>query len=453
MHTRGMILMDVMVAFAMSVALIIAISDMSMSARSIFERAHIRSGIVHDYLISSSSSITVASKPFGNDLVENDISIQSKANDGSQNSDKEEVTFAKVEIASGTSPSDFIGTPFCSVDFLDPYPIGSYVSKQTETPTSVHINPIQLLTNGVNVLFTDIQVRDGIAYITSDTPNSSDPDLLVFDIHDHAHGQLLASINTGIGLISMALVGKKVYAASPSSVGQLHTLFIASPSSIESYARYKLPLPQSSTTPTLGSSIFFNNGLIYLGTEKWDGDELNIIDVLSSTSPVKIGGFEAGTKIQDINVSGNTAYVADSDQLQLRQINITDKTHPVLSQGFSPSGWSRQNGEVADVFENNVTFGRTTGGFDIVNDHELFVFNPDHSINIPGGIYGIVRDRRHIYVITHELGKEFQIFDQLLSTSAQMSFGLPAIPVAMTCDGDHIYIISNTSTLYDISFK
>jgi hypothetical protein len=212
----------------------------------------------------------------------------------------------------------------------------------------------------------------------------------------------------------------------------------------------------------LASSIFYKNNKVYLGTEKWSGEEFNIIDVSDVINPVKIGGLEIGSKVNDIYVDGNIAYVASSDQFQLRVVDIKNPNNPTVLNTFSPSGWQRQEGKTISLFEQSLNFGRTSGGFNFISDHEAFSWlanssttldNP-FSIDVPSGVYGIVRDRDRIYLATRQVDRELQIFDTQLSASTSSAYSLPIQPQAMTCDGDHLYILAHTApVIYKISLN
>jgi hypothetical protein len=261
------------------------------------------------------------------------------------------------------------------------------------------------------------------------------------------------------------LASNYIFAAETSRVAQLQVIGIQSLANLSVVANYKLPLPIASATPPLGSSIFYDKHLVYLGTEKWDGDEFSIIDVSDPLRPVKLGGIETGSKINSIYVRNAVAYVAASDSNQLRVIDVHDSAHPFIVDSFSPSGWERQEGKSLSYFEDRLNFGRTSGGFNIKQDQELFTWGsttrarvdgisqPDNSQDVSGGIYGIVTDRSYLYAISHDVGRELSVNDFNLSTSTARRFSLPHQPSAMTCDGSSIYILAtDTPVMYSVTF-
>src|SRR4051812_6257523 len=101
-------------------------------------------------------------------------------------------------------------------------------------------------------------------------------------------------------------------------------------------------------------------------------------------------------------------------------MKILDISNPgainIASQ-FSPSGWETQVGKTISFFEGNITLGRTTGGFNVTKNHELFAFSSTSdqttSRDVAGGVYGIL-DRNNFYIATKSPGHEFQIWDESL---------------------------------------
>jgi hypothetical protein len=349
------------------------------------------------------------------------------------------------------------------VDFFGKNVVGSYQSVNIN-PISISITPIMLPINPLLPL-TDLQVRNGIAYVSDDSSTASDPDIFIVDVKDKNNPKVLSSINTGPGIATFAIAGMRIYAAAASVAAQLHIIRMDSLSSLALESKYKLSPPYATATEPIASAIFFDKNKIYLGTEKWDGDEFSVIDISNPTVPIKIGGLETGSKINGIFVRDNLAYIADSDEKQLRIVDVSQPAMPMLTDSFSPSGWSRQEGKRVSSFEGALDFGRTSGGYNITSDYEAFewasassslsmITSPSHSVDIPGGVYGIVTDRSHIYLATRQVNKEFQIFDRSLSTTTALAYSLPVAPQTLTCDGDHLYILAATApVIYEISFN
>ena len=451
----GIILIDIILALTLATIFIAVMTTESMSARILFDHTHDRKISLESF--ESNQDIEWGnSRPFGNDLIQHDS-----------------FGFTKVSLPNGTNFNENITTPLCSVDFLNHQIVGSY---GFGTTSKVKIVPISLPINS-SLPLTDFQIRDGVAYVSTDSSVASDPDLLVIDFKDINNPKLLSSINTGPGISSISLADNYIYAAVPSTAGQLQIIRLehqnstdnSGPTRLVLESKFKIPLPLASTTPTKASSVFYYKDRIYLGTEKWDGDELSVIDITNTSNPLKIGGFETDGKIKDIFINKDVAYIAGADLQQLRILNVSNPASPFLINSFSPSGSTRQEGNTVSTFEGSLNFGRTSGGFNIAADPEFFGFNLASSSNlgqfssydsldIPGGVYGIVEDRSHIFLATRQLNKEFQIYDistsTFLATSTATLYSLPVAPQKMTCDGDHLYILSATApVIYEISFN
>jgi hypothetical protein len=449
---RGIVIVDAMVGIALSALFVSLIAYSTMSARQIRDRAAQKQSLASSFLAheadfaglmpgeSRSRSYTDASnileisaqaRWYGNDMIETDMSASSSGR---------AISFESFRSRSGALGDDFAGTPFCSADH------GEIAS----------ITPI-ILPIDASLPLTDIAVRDGVAYVSADSAHSSDPDLLVFDISDPKKPALMSVIDTGPGIRAIAIAGKYIYAAAASTAAQLHVIQLASLAAPTLLAKYKLPLPEASTSPPSGTAVFYDAGGVYLGTDKWDGQELSVIDAHDASKPMKTSGYETGSRVNAIYVRQGTAYVAASDQYQLRILDVHGGS-PILLHSLDPSGWQRQQGQAVVSFEDDVGFGRTAGGFDIQTDKELFMW-PNGTTspleeNIPGGIYGLVMGRSNILAITHGTDKELAIFSRDLSSSTARYYPLPVLPQAITCDLDRVYILAKTApVIYEIAFS
>jgi hypothetical protein len=482
---RGLLLVDILIAIALSALLIVAVIQLADSSREMYEFAKEKNRLIHIYeyyadqfegmmpyqsrsyivepnnpyyLHVGTTSVSAYTYWYGNDRTQTDIIVSSGRNN---------IRFSVV-AADPLHIPDSVGTPLCLPNLTQHKVVGSHefdIGSQPNAQTiQAIIRPI-LIPVDPTIPLTSFQIRNGIAYLSSDSARQSDPDILIVDFRNTLSPSLLSGINTGPGISSIALASNYIFAAVTSRVAQLQVIGIQSLANLSVVANYKLPLPIASATPPLGSSIFYDKHLVYLGTEKWDGDEFSIIDVSDPLRPVKLGGIETGSKINSIYVRNAVAYVAASDSNQLRVIDVHDSAHPFIVDSFSPSGWERQEGKSLSYFEDRLNFGRTSGGFNIKQDQELFTWGsttrarvdgisqPDNSQDVSGGIYGIVTDRSYLYAISHDVGRELSVNDFNLSTSTARRFSLPHQPSAMTCDGSSIYILAtDTPVMYSVTF-
>ena len=453
-----MILVDILLAFSLASVFAALIFESSVTLRSVFEQARERNVLMDVYeahkdyfvdmvpyesrtlvvpLASSTVEIRGTAGWYGNDRVEAEIGIGEK------------VGFNSVRNYPVLSDSgvDTKGTPVCSVDFTRQ---GTLAITQITLP----IDPLLPL--------IDLEVRNSIAYISTDSTRASDPDIIVADITDAAHPLLLASLNTGPGIAAISVVGNRIFTAAASTAAQIHVIYIDSLESIFLERKYTLPLPSTTTPPTMGSSIFYNDNHIYVGTEKWDGAEFIIFNASDPAHLVQQGSFEVGSKVTDIFVRNGIAYITTAAQQQLILVDVSDTLHPRVLNSFSPTGWSRQEGKRVSFFEDRLVLGRTSGGFDIKTDHELFSWATSSvqdlasttSFNSPGGVYSSVVDRSGMYVITRGAGKELQRFGPDISQGPTTSYSLPVAPQTLVCDNERLYVLANSApVIYEISFK
>ncbi len=439
-YDRGIILTDILLAISLSAVFVFLLSDSTVQATSLFERSHERSVLLDMFESGQPGSIYYEDIPFGNERVETVMTVGSTTS----------ISFSSVRSMSYESSRDLSSQSICSVDF----------AHITDSGITFKVKPIILPIDPLLPL-TDIEVRGNVVYVSIDSAIAADPDLLVFDITDRDHVVMKSSINTGPGLPSFVLVGDIIYAAAASTAFQLHIIDTNSSHVLSLVNRYRIPLPYATATPTFGSAIFFSNDLLYFGTEKWAGEEFVLLDVSDRIHPVKLGGLDIDTKINDIWVKDSHAYIAASDDKQLRLIDVSHRSAPQMVNHASPSGWERQEGKAISVFENSLSLGRTSGGFDITKDHELFSWPVDatttlvypYSANIRGGVYGIVADRERLYVVTREPNKELRITNYDLSTTTDTYYSLPVAPQTIACHGDSLYLLAHTApVIYEVTF-
>ena len=296
---------------------------------------------------------------------------------------------------------------------------------------------------------TDVKVKNSIAYLTSDSSTLSQPDFFIVDAHNPESPGIISSLQTGPGLSAITVAGPYAYVANTSSLSQLQIIDMSDRMHPFILSQIKIPLPTASTTAPIASSIFYKNGFVYLGTNKWNGPELSIVDVSNPLSPVIVGNFETNTLINDIYINKNTVYLATSDSIQMRVLDISDKTNPISVFSFSPSGRQTQEGKALEYFEQRLGLGRTVGGFNNVSNHEAFIFatssNTDFvSSDISGGVYGLLFRFPNIFLLSHSPGHEFQVFSSTLQTKIfDMSLG--SEPVKMACDWSNLFFATGNS--------
>ena len=450
-----MMLVDVMVALSVCALFMAIIVESSLDSRVAFERARERSALLDTFVqyqpeidllgrggTYDAHGIKVNAHRYGNERIETDISITSS-------STHQSVDFIQIKNNPSYDALHLSGTPICAVDMTQK-------SSYTIVTTPI-ILPIP-----ATIPLSHIQVRNTTVYISTDSNTYSDPDFYTIDIHDPAHSVMLSSLQTGPGLSSFVISGNHIFASATSNAGQLHGLTFNSQGIPTFSYSYKIPLPYATATAPYARSIFIQGNTVFLGTDKWDGQEFVALDISDPLRATFLGGLEIGSEVKDIYVRDGTAYLATAGQQQFISVDVSDPSHMSLVGSLSPSGSSRQEGNAISLFEEIFNVGRTSGGFNIIQDPELFEWNASstsisptifsekyQSLDISGGVYGIVRDRTHTFVATRMSGKELQIFGTSLSTSTMQTYALPASPEYMTCDGHSLYVLAHgTPILY-----
>ena len=370
-------------------------------------------------------------------------------------------TTTEIILPQHISASDL---PICSDNLLassSTTTAAPHESTSSNQYASFTINQISL---PISQTVTDIEVRNNTVYASTDSSVTSDSDIYIFDITSRSAPQTVSSLNTGPGTSGISIVGRNLFAAAASTAYQLHIIDISNRSAPVILTRYKIPPPYATATMPLATAIAYSDigsttgkSYILIGTEKWDGNELNVIDVTDLLNPVWVSSIELGSKVNSIHVYRDIAYVTSAGPNQLVKINISDPFHPYITNTFSPSGWSRQEGKTVNIYDDHLAFGRTSGGYDIATDHEYFIWPNDipsttnaSSTNISSGVYGIIQDASHAFVLTRQPGRELMVFSSKTANIIASS-SIPLTPRSMTCDFNRFYISAlNAPIIYEL---
>ncbi len=296
---------------------------------------------------------------------------------------------------------------------------------------------------GAGIKATGIDVKNNLAYISADSSTQSKADFFIVDVSNTSHPQILSSISTGPGLGAVKVFGNYAYVANFSEVSQLQIINISDP--LHPFLAYSFNTGSSSK----GVSLNYSRHKIYLGTEISVFWEFYIIDVLNPLSPVTLGSFETGTKINAIAVFNNLAYLATPNQQQVRVLNVSDPSHITQLGSFSSSGYLVQNGKSLFLKGDRLFFGKN--GLNNTANHKLFYLNVSNfsgdpikidSQNIGSTPNALFERSGYLFLATNDLLKEFQVW-QVLDTGAMSNLAtvdLPAEAAALDCEGEVLFL-------------
>jgi hypothetical protein len=315
-----------------------------------------------------------------------------------------------------------------------------------------------------NAVGTFVAAHNGFVYETTKPVSKSSPDFFIIDDRNLALPVMISSLVTGPGLAAVAVSGYYAYAANESSISQMRIIDIHDRTHPTVVSQLKLPVPNASTTEPLASSIFYDDGVLYLGTQKWNGDEFAVIDVSNPLSPFYVNGFDTGSLVNSIYENGGYVYLATpSTDAQMDILDIRNPQSIVDDSHFAPAGSAVLEGKAfaydggignasGNFFETAVAtgtlyFARAGGGFNNTSQYELFSFNLAHDPyaqnptfvrDIPGGVYGIVYADGYLFLATGDSNAGFQIWKSDFSKEVY-SATLPSKPVSLACDHDRLY--------------
>lgn len=343
---------------------------------------------------------------------------------------------------------------------------------------------------------TSIQAYKHKLYVTVNNDNGNNPGTFyVLDITNPQNKPVLLSpalfdnnLAVGAGLNAVAVDGShyayvaNAYGASYTtcnnpggtnySCGQLQVIDINNPAAPSMEYSYKIPGVIGHGGQSIGKSIFYKNGIIYLGLAKTQsGPEFNVIDVggggipgASPTNPKIMGsGFSVGSAINSIYVKGDYAYIATPDNEELKVLDIHDPIAGITQVGEfdAPAGGGNNgNGRSVSLVGDHLYLGRT-----LLNGNEFYILNdvnPESALPVFGSqdiknlssnnisVNGIIVRDYLAFLVTSE---EFQIY----KIDDPMNITLYATPLvlppgsgnidgaAADCEGNYIFVGSQGS--------
>jgi hypothetical protein len=257
-----------------------------------------------------------------------------------------------------------------------------------------HVLSLNIFDYPVSIVAVDSSGNSSLL-VTAATSSgvSTDPDIQLFDISSTSNpiklGRIDTATSTKIGLSALAVYNKIIYAAnffpanyttctkSP-TCSQLQIIDATHPATPTILSNFQLatttaPYATGSGGQSVGKSIFYANGYVYLGLQKAPtasssplGEEFNIIDVRDPKVPKWVGGYSIGRTINQIQVLNGYAYLATDDPS--RELVILDVHNPnsiaFVSSYDAPGSSTFGYGETVSVSSTTISLGRsytTTG--------------------------------------------------------------------------------------------
>ena len=302
---------------------------------------------------------------------------------------------------------------------------------------------------------TDVDAMSGKVYVTTNGSTASMPDLFIIDSNDLGHPSIIKSLNTGPGLNALQVAGDYAFAANSSINGQLQIIKITDPNNPTVMLNVKFA---DAASGGVGSSIFYSNGKVYIGTPKNDGPEFYVYNVQNPLAPIFLGEFEVGSGVNKIYVYGNYAYVATGDINRLRILNISNPAHITEDGDFSDVGGTAQSGESVAMLGGTAVFGRA-GGLPSAGIPELYLLDVTNPLSIAKSAAADVNMSVNdiflrgglAFLATNKSGGQFEVYNY---AGGQLNFlssaALPSDAVALDCDGQNFFVAQNGSQILQI---
>lgn len=125
------------------------------------------------------------------------------------------------------------------------------------------------------------------------------------------------SINTGFGLVNLAVNGDYIFSAHASSTEQFQVIKITDPENPYLVTSVSLPGVDPTGSYPEGRSIAYYDDKVYVGTAETSGPELHVFDVINPESPVHVDSENVGRNINDIIVRDGYIYIATGPGIEV----------------------------------------------------------------------------------------------------------------------------------------
>ncbi|MFH0806219.1 MAG: hypothetical protein V1885_00600 [Candidatus Brennerbacteria bacterium] len=293
---------------------------------------------------------------------------------------------------------------------------------------------------------TDLDVKNKIVYLTAEASDSKKPDFFVVDSTNGQSPFIAGSVNTGPGLLAVDAAGTYAYVGNKATNAQLQVIEIANQGA--PIVRASLKLQGVSGSGAVGQSVFYFNQTVYVGTKRATGPEFHIVDVSDPLNPLERGNLEVNADVNAIYVRDGVAYLATSDEEELKIVDITDPTTPVSIGGYDAPG-SSEDGKAIDLAGTTLYFGRLLGGSHS-DHHELHVLNVASSSAVVNlGSQNFTTDINDLrvrstlaFLGTSDANREFQVWNVSNPTAVLLlsSFNFPQVATGVDYEDNLVYI-------------
>ncbi len=299
---------------------------------------------------------------------------------------------------------------------------------------------------------TGLDVINKIIYMSATASDRTKPDFFIINATDGRNPYLVSKIDTGPGLNAVDAVQNYAYVANSDTNAQLQVIDMNNPAAPYVLASFKLP--GVSGSGAMGQSLFFYNNKIYIGTKAASGPEFHVVDVSNPAAPSEFGSYEVGADVNDIFVSGTTAYLATSDDSkELLILDVSDPAHIAQLGSFNASG--NDDGKSIYISGAKAYLGRAGGTSDFIiidvsnssSPTQLGIANLGNvSVN---GIY--VTDYL-AFLATSDTNKEFQAWNISTSSAPSLwsSYNFPNVGTGIDYEDNFVYVSVRSNDAFRI---
>jgi uncharacterized secreted protein with C-terminal beta-propeller domain len=286
---------------------------------------------------------------------------------------------------------------------------------------------------------TSIAVKNDLAYMTLNSPDPGDADLLVMNLEDPGNPYIVSSLDTGPGLYTIAITNTYAFVGNASINGQLQIIDIRNPAQPQLITTFKLPGNYNDNT-TIPNTMIYRDNKVFMGLQKSQIEEFQVVDVNNINSPRVVGSFEIDAGINQILIDGSLAYIASPANEEVKMLGIGNLASIQQIDAFDASGGSG-NGKSLAKSDDLLYLGRTIGR------DELYILDTKGklkeiaTLNLNTSVIGLISTSRWLLLATTDGSNSIQFWRKNNDTPTRLrNISLPGRIRSFACGKQTLYV-------------
>jgi len=304
----------------------------------------------------------------------------------------------------------------------------------------------------------DIDILNGYVYIVGKSNDLVDADLYILNVINPKQPLLVSKKRFspgGLGFTAVHATENYLYVSNRQTRIPFVVIDTKNKNSPHLAYQYIISTSTNLTGYGFGNTLHYYDKRLYLGLTKSTSSELYVFSIDASlypiSSPVLLGEYETNTQINSLIAKGSTLFVSTPEQKQVRILDVVDPQNIFEKSFITASGYAVQDARTLFLTGSTLFVGRTVGGFDNTNNHELFAYNvldeaaPKllFSKNIGSSVNRIIVDHGQAFIFIGAPNMHLGIYNVSSTSTIETKIFVVSDSVgAVDCEDDVVAVVS-----------